>query len=66
MGQAALKSRSHRRYYLNKVLPFLSLFGGGEPPAFFSPRASAAPVNRYENIDAIVLSLKGADYYSRF
>lgn len=21
MGQAALKSRSHRRYYLNKVLP---------------------------------------------
>jgi hypothetical protein len=23
MGQAALKSRSHRRYYLNKALPFL-------------------------------------------
>lgn len=46
MGQAALKSRSHRRYYLNKVHPFLS--SAVAKRLFFH---LAPPVDRYENID---------------
>lgn len=44
MGQAALKSRSHRRYYLNKVLPPLSLplslFLSSQARRLFLSRAS--------------------------
>lgn len=51
MGQAALKSRSHRRYYLNKVLPFLS-----SAARFFFHLARRAGLTGIESIDAIVRS----------
>jgi len=43
MGQTALKSRSHRRYYLNKVYPFLFAVA---KRLFFTSRASASSVDR--------------------
>lgn len=59
MGQAALKSRSHRRYYLNKVLSLSLLFRG----AFFSSRAFTLPARRYRYV--VPFSLKDAIYIIR-
>jgi len=54
MGQTALKSRSHRRYYLNKVYPFLFAVA---KRLFFTSRASARrQLTGNENIDALFIA----------